>query len=315
MTDDTWYSEGLVSGHQEVSVPFAKANGIEIAYDEFGGRDAPAILLIMGLGVQLTGWHEPFCQRLANGGFRVLRYDNRDIGLSTKFPEGGEPNMAELFQRAMRGEPIEAPYTLVDMANDGVGLLDALGIARAHIVGVSMGGMIAQIIAADHPDRALGLVSIMSSSGRPGLPPGKPEAFMALMMPPANGARETVIQQIMQSRRIIGSPGFPEDEAILRQQVEASYDRCYYPQGMARQTAAILKSGSRVERLERIRVPSLVIHGLDDPLVPVEAGKDTAATIPGAQLQLVPGMGHGLESGLETRIADAIIAFCSPVKG
>jgi pimeloyl-ACP methyl ester carboxylesterase len=305
----------LVSAHREVSVPFAKANGIEIAYDEFGGREAPAILLIMGLGVQLTGWREPFCERLANGGFRVLRYDNRDTGLSTKFPEGGEPNMAELFQRAMQGQPVEAPYTLVDMANDGVGLLDAVGIARAHIVGASMGGMIAQIIAADHPDRTLGLVSIMSTSGRPGLPPGKPEAFMALMTPPANSARQAVIEQIMHSRRVIGSPGFPEDEAILRRQVEASYDRCYYPQGIARQTAAILESGSRVERLERIRAPSLVIHGVDDPLVPVAGGEDTAATIPGAELQVVPGMGHGLESGLETRIADAIIAFCSRVKG
>ncbi len=296
-------------------MPFAKANGIEIAYDEFGGRDAPAILLIMGLGMQLTGWREPFCERLANAGFRVLRYDNRDTGLSTKFPEGGEPNMAELFQRAMRGEPVEAPYTLADMGNDGVGLLDAVGIARAHIVGVSMGGMIAQIIAADHPDRTLSVVSIMSTSGRPSLPPGKPEAFMALMTAPANSTRQTVIEQIMHSRRVIGSPGFPEEEAILRQQVEASYDRCYYPQGIARQTAAILNSGSRVERLERIRVPSLVIHGVDDPLIPVEAGKDTAATIPGAELQLVPGMGHGLESGLETRIADAIIAFCSRVTG
>ena len=295
-------------------MPLAKANGIELAYEESGGRGAPAILLIMGLGVQLTGWREPFCERLAQAGFRVLRYDNRDTGLSTKFPEGGEPNIAELFQRAMRGEPVEAPYTLVDMANDGVGLLDALGIARAFIVGVSMGGMIAQIIAADHPERTSGLVSIMSTSGRPGLPPGKPEALMALMNPPADSARETVIEQIIHSRRVIGSPGFPEDEAILRQQVEESYERCYYPEGMARQTAAILKSGSRVERLERIGVPSLVIHGVDDPLLPVEAGKDTAATIPGAELELIPGMGHGLESGLETRIADAIIGFCSRVK-
>jgi pimeloyl-ACP methyl ester carboxylesterase len=314
MTNDAWYSERLICGHEEVSVPFAKANGIEITYEEFGDLKAPAILLIMGLGVQLTGWRQPFCERLASAGFRVLRYDNRDTGLSTKFPEGGEPNIAELFQRAMRGEAIEAPYTLVDMAHDGVGLLDALGIARAHIVGASMGGMIAQIIAADHPDRALGLVSIMSTSGRPGLPPGKPEALMALMTPPADSARETAIEQIVHSRRVIGSPGFPEDAAILRQQVEASYDRCYYPQGMARQTAAILKSGSRVAWLERMRVPSLVIHGVDDPLVPAEGGKDTAATIPGAELQLVPGMGHGLESALETRIADAIIEFCSRAK-
>jgi pimeloyl-ACP methyl ester carboxylesterase len=291
-------------------VPIATANGIQIAYDEFGDRAAPVILLIMGLGVQLTGWRESFCQRLANAGFRVLRYDNRDVGLSTKFDQAGVPNMAENFQRALRGEAINAPYTLVDMGVDAVGLLDALGIKKAHVVGASMGGMIAQIVAANHPNRVSSLVSIMSSSGRPGLPPGKPEAMIALMAPPPATDRENVIAHTMKGRRIIGSPGYPEEEAILRRQVEASFDRSYYPQGMARQFAAILQNGSRVPLLETIRVPSLVIHGMDDPLVPVEAGKDTAATIPGCELRLIPGMGHGLESPLEPIITDAVVAHC-----
>lgn len=295
-------------------MPIAKANGIDVAYDEFGDRAAPAILLIMGLGVQLTGWRESFCRRLADAGFRVIRYDNRDVGKSTYFDQAGTPNMAEMMQKAMRGQPVDAPYSLDDMAADGVGLLDALGIKKAHIVGVSMGGMIAQIVAGKHAAKTASLISIMSSSGRPGLPPGKPEAIMALMTPPPATDRASVVAHNIKSRRVIGSPGYPEDEAILREQVEASYDRAYHPQGMARQFAAIVKSGSRVALLETIHAPSLVIHGIDDPLVPVEAGKDTAATIPGCELQLVPGMGHGIESGLEPIITGAIIAHCKKVR-
>jgi len=291
-------------------VPIVKANGIDIAYDEFGDRAAPAILLIMGLGVQLTGWRETFCRRLADGGFRVVRFDNRDVGLSTKFDQAGTPDMAANFQKAVRGEPLDAAYTLADMGDDAVGLLDALGIAKAHIVGVSMGGMIAQMVAGQHAGRVLSLISIMSSSGRPGLPPGKPEAMMALMAPAAGTDRDSVVAQTMKARRIIGSPGYAEEEALLRGQAEAAYDRSYHPQGMARQFMAILDNGSRVALLEQIRTPSLVIHGIDDPLVPVEAGKDTAATIPGCELILIPGMGHGLESGLEPIVADAILAHC-----
>jgi pimeloyl-ACP methyl ester carboxylesterase len=296
--------------YEEASVPIAKANGLEIAYDEFGARAAPVILLIMGLGVQLTGWRDSFCQQLADAGFRVLRYDNRDVGHSTKFDHAAVPSIAENIQRVQRGQPVEAPYTLVDMAEDAVGLLDALGIAKTHVVGVSMGGMIAQIVAANHPDRVSSLISIMSSSGRPGLPPGKPEAMMALMAPSPATDRESVVAHTMKARRVIGSPGYAEDEAILRQQVEASFDRSYYPKGMARQFAAILQNGSRIALLKTISVPSLVIHGSDDPLIPMEAGRDTAATIPGAELRLVPGMGHGLESRLEPIITDAIVTHC-----
>ncbi len=294
-------------------MPSVKANGIDIAYDEFGDRAAPVILLIMGLGVQLTGWRESFCRRLAAGGFRVVRYDNRDVGHSTKFEGAGVPSMGETMQKAMRGQPIDAPYILTDMANDAAGLLDALGVKKAHVVGASMGGMIAQDFAADNPNRTASLVSIMSSSGRPGLPPAKPEAMMALTVPPPATDRESVIAHTMKARRTIGSPGYPEDEAVLRQQVADSYDRSYYPQGMARQFAAIVADGSRVERLGKIRAPSLVIHGADDPLVPVEAGKDTVAGIAGAELLVVPGMGHGIESGVEPIVADAIVAFCRKV--
>jgi pimeloyl-ACP methyl ester carboxylesterase len=291
-------------------VPIAKANGIEIAYDEFGDRAAPVILLIMGLGAQLTRWTENFCGRLAGGGFRVVRYDNRDIGLSTKFEAAGVPNVGEAFQRAMKGEPVDAPYTLEDMANDGAGLLDALGVARAHIVGASMGGMIAQVFAANHPDRTRSLVSIMSTSGRPGLPPGTPAAMGALLSTPPAQDKDSIVAHNVKNRNIVGSQKFPEDEAKLRRDVAADYDRSYYPQGVARQLMAVLKNGSRVALLEKIRVPSLVIHGADDPLVPVEGGKDTAATIRGAELLIVPGMGHAIEPALVPTVADAIIAFC-----
>jgi pimeloyl-ACP methyl ester carboxylesterase len=294
----------------EVAVPIAKANGIDIAYEEFGARGAPAILLIMGLGAQLTRWSETFCQRLADGGFRVIRYDNRDVGLSTKFEAAGIPNVGALFQRAMHGQPVDAPYTLEDMARDGVGLLDTLGIAKAHIVGASMGGMIAQIFAATWPERTLSLVSIMSTSGRPGLPPATPAAMGALLATPPAQDRDTVIAHALKNRAIVGSQKFPEDEAVLRPAIAADYDRGYYPQGSARQIAAVLKSGSRVALLEKIRVPSLAIHGADDPLVPVEGGKDTAATIPGAALLIVPGMGHAIETALIPTVTDAIIAFC-----
>ncbi|HUN52021.1 MAG TPA: alpha/beta hydrolase [Candidatus Sulfotelmatobacter sp.] len=286
------------------------ANGISIEYEEIGDKSAPAILLVMGLGAQLTRWSDTFCQALADGGFRTIRFDNRDCGLSSKFEAAGVPNMAEMFQKATKGETIAAPYRLEDMALDAVGLMDRLGLAKAHIVGASMGGMIAQVMAARHPNRTASLVSIMSSSGRRGLPPGKPEAMQAIMTRPESGEREALIQNSMRASRIIGSPGYPEDEAVLRRQAERNVDRSYYPQGVSRQFAAVLASGSRVDLLKTITAPSLVIHGNDDPLVPVEAGRDTAAHIPGAELMLVPGMGHAIESKLVPIVAPAILAHC-----
>ena len=288
-----------------------QANGIAIEYEEIGDRTAPAMLLVMGLGAQLTFWPDEFCQGLADAGFRVIRYDNRDVGLSQKFAEAGVPDFGATMAKAMAGEHVPAPYLLEDMAADAVGLLDTLGIDKAHVVGASMGGMISQIIAAEYPRRSASLVSIMSTSGRRDLPPGKPEALQALMSRPDNpNDREALIRHSMRVSRIIGSPGFPPDETDQYQRIARNIDRAYYPEGMARQFAAILASGSRVELLKTIRVPTLVVHGADDPLVPVEGGKDTAAHVPGAELKIVPGMGHGLEPGVVPILVQSIADYC-----
>jgi pimeloyl-ACP methyl ester carboxylesterase len=286
------------------------ANGITIEYEETGDKRAPAILLVHGLGAQLTRWSDNFCNKLAGGGFRVIRYDNRDIGLSTKFEAAGVPNMMANMQKATKGEPIETAYRLDDMAKDAIGLLDVLKVGKAHVVGVSMGGMIAQILAGAHAGRVLSLISIMSSSGRRGLPPGKPEAMQAIMARPESDEREARIQTSIKAQRVIGSPGYPEDETVLRNMAARNIDRSYYPQGVSRQFAAILATGSRVDLLQTIRVPSLVIHGTDDPLVPVEAGKDTANSIPGCEIKLIEGMGHALETPLVPVVTDAIVAHC-----
>jgi pimeloyl-ACP methyl ester carboxylesterase len=293
-------------------MPFVKANGIDIAYEEFGEARAPAILLIMGLGTQLVAWPEPFCKGLADRGFRVIRYDNRDVGLSTKIEGGPPPDLGAAFANLMSGKPVAAPYKLSDMAQDAVGLLDGLGIAKAHIAGVSMGGMISQLVAADFPQRTRSLVSIMSTSGDPSVPQGKPEAMAVLMAPrPDPKDREAVIKHMMNTLRVIGSPGYRVEDAELRKYVELSIDRSYYAAGLARQLVAILASGSRVEALKRIGVPTLVIHGGDDPLVPVEGGRHTAAQIRGAKLEIIPGMGHDLPTPLLPRLVELIAAHCT----
>lgn len=280
-------------------MPRVQANGIEIEYESFGRESDPVVLLIMGLGGQLTIWPEAFCEGLAGRGFRVIRYDNRDAGKSTHLVEAGVPDIPGLMGRAIRGEPVVTPYALTDMAQDAVGLLDALGVDRAHIVGASMGGMIAQLVAAHHPDRTLSLTSIMSSSGRRDLPPARPEAMEALMAPPPGEGREDRIVASMRAWRVIGSPGHPATDAELRADAERDIDRVpYEPTGTTRQMAAILAAPPRNDILGSITAPSLVIHGADDPLVPVEAGRDTAAAIPGAALIVVPGMGHDITVSL-----------------
>jgi pimeloyl-ACP methyl ester carboxylesterase len=291
-------------------MPIVQATGMNIAYVENGDRAAPVILLIMGLGMQLTAWPDAFCEGLADRGFRVVRFDNRDVGLSTKLRSVGTMAVAAAFARALAGLPVKAPYLLADMARDTIGLMDALGIAQAHIVGASMGGMIAQIIAAEHAERALSLTSIMSSSGNPDLPRGDVRLLEALFWPRLVFNRERAIRRAMDFYRLIGSPGFPTSEEQLRAKVERSVDRCYYPAGMAHHLLAILASGSRVEMLGRIRAPTLVLHGADDPLMPVEAGKDTAAHIPGARLRIISGMGHDLAPGLAPILIDAIAEHC-----
>ena len=286
-------------------MPKANANNIQIEYDTFGKSSSPALLLIMGLGGQMIFWDEEFCKQLAGSGFFVIRYDNRDIGLSTKFEAKGVPDVMAAITASMQGKPISAPYSLDDMANDAAGLLDALSIKKAHICGASMGGMIAQTFAYKHPSRILTLTSIMSSTGNPQLPPGKPEA-MAALTTPAPRDRDEYIEQGIKTWKIIGSPGFPFDEKRIRKLSAEAFDRSFYPQGMARQLVAILAHGNRKSRLSSINVPTLVIHGDSDPLVPVEAGKDTADAIKGAKLLIIKGMGHDFARGTWPEIIGAI---------
>ena len=284
-----------------------EANGIEIDAEEFGAETGIPLLLIRGLGTQRTAWPAEFLAALVDRGHRVITFDNRDVGLSTKFHEANPPDIAEAFARAARGEAVDAPYSLDEMALDAVGLLDALELETAHVAGISMGGMIAQVMAARHGERLRSLTSIMSSSGAPGLPGPTPEAAAALLSRPENpNDRESVIQHGVWVLKVIMSPGYPSGDAYLRSVAETAYDRCYCPEGINRQMLAVLAGAGRAELLKTIRVPTLVIHGVDDPLIPVEAGIDTAKRIPGAELRLVPGMGHDVAPGLIPTLAEAI---------
>jgi pimeloyl-ACP methyl ester carboxylesterase len=291
----------------------AKANGIEIEYETAGRKDDPTLLLIHGLGAQLTLWPDELFEGLARRGLHVVRFDNRDIGLSSDFSAAGVPNMMEAFAQAMRGEQVAAPYMLSDMAADAMGLLDALGIDRAHIVGASMGGMIAQIVAATHTVRTKSLVTIYSTTGRPGLPPARPEAFAALTALPEGPSREQRVAHGIKLRRAIGSPGIPIPEARLRADVERNVDRRWFPEGAARQMTAIMASGDRVELCKTIKAPTLVLHGEDDPLVPVDGGRDIAALVPGARLHTIPGWGHDFPPQLVPELVDRIATFCKSV--
>jgi len=287
-----------------------KANGIEIEYETFGKKGDPALLLIMGLGAQLTLWPESLCEGFAAHGFHVVRYDNRDVGLSTDFDKWGVPNIMEAFMKLMKGEKVATPYLLDDLANDAIGLLDALDIDRAHMVGASMGGMIAQILAAKFPQRTRSLVSIMSTSGRRGLPMGKPEAVAMLSAQPEGPAREQLITHAIKLRTVIGSPGFPSDSAELRALVERNIDRRYYPAGAARQYLAVMASGDRVDLLKTVKVPTLVLHGDDDPLLPVDGGRDVASLVPGARIETFPGWGHDVPKQMVPKLVESISKFC-----
>jgi len=291
-------------------MPQVRANDIDIAYESFGRDGDPAVLLIMGFSGQLTLWPVSFCEGLAALGYRVIRFDNRDVGLSTHLSHLGAPDIAGLMATLMSGGKAVAPYSLDDMAADAAALLDALGIASAHIVGASMGGMIAQLFAINHPEKTKTLVSIMSTTGRRDLPPAKPEAMAALMTPPASTSREDRIAAAINTWRTIGSPGYPATDAELRAGAERDIDRAAYdPAGVARQMAAIVAADPRNERLAGVRVPTLVIHGVDDPLVPAEGGKDTAASVPGAELALIPGMGHDFTEALAPVYLERIGGF------
>jgi len=295
-------------------MPNVSANGIQIEYDTFGDSLNSPLLLIMGLGSQMTRWDEDFCGLLVKQGFYVIRFDNRDVGLSSKLEEAGVPKVLKAMAAAARGEKVEAPYKIKDMADDAIGLLDALGIDKAHVCGASMGGMIAQTMAVKHPSRVISLISIMSSTGNPELPPGKPEA-MKVLVTPAPTQREPYIEYTAALRRTIGSPGFAFDEKRERERAALDYDRCFHPQGVARQLMAIVTRENLKPALASVTVPTLVIHGAADPLVPMEAGKDTAQAVPGSELMIIEGMGHDLPPEVWPRVVDAIAKHAKKAEG
>ena len=282
----------------------AGPSGIDVAYERFGDLEAPPVLLVMGLGTQMLGWHQEFCAQLVGRGLQVIRFDNRDVGLSTHFSAAPAPDV----MAALSGDPSSASYTLSDMAADSVGLLDALSLDSAHLVGASMGGMIAQTIAIEHPNRIRSLTSIMSTTGNSAVGQASQQAIGALLSPPALDRQEAV-DRTVSIFRIIGSPGFDLDEAELREQAGLSYDRADDPLGVARQLLAIIASGDRTERLRSISVPTLVIHGAGDPLVDVSGGRATAAAVPGAELDVIEGMGHDLPRALWPEITERIAAL------
>ena len=286
-----------------------RANGVTIAYESYGPIDREAIILIGGTAMQLIDWDPEFCKDLVRHGYRVIVFDNRDIGLSTKYDAAGEPDFAAVVNAATTGKPSPLPYTLYDMAADAVGLMDALHIKKAHLAGASMGGIIAQIVATKYPDRTLSLTSMMAPDGKPGLPVvANPARLAAVPKPAPNEDRSAYIERRIKTMQALESPANPTHETELRKMVTREADRSFCPVCDDRQGAASLFTTleDRREQLKNIRVPVLVIHGADDPLVPVDASKDVAAIIPGATLKILPRMGHDLPRPLMKTIADAI---------
>jgi pimeloyl-ACP methyl ester carboxylesterase len=292
-----------VSAHQPPQI--AHTNGIELCYEVFGEPTAEPMLLIMGLGAQMIHWEDNFCRQLASRGFRVIRFDNRDIGKSTKLTGGKRLSALELLKLRFLKIPVDAPYNLYDMALDVIGLMDVLGFKSAHLVGASMGGMIAQEMAISFPERVRSLTSIMSTTGNPKIPPPTREAAAVLMAPPP-ASKEEYFARHAQTWKILRAGSFPEDEALDRARAERNFERGLNPAGVGRQLRAILASGSRKKRLASVKAPTLVIHGTVDPLVRPEGGKDTAASIPGARLLMIEGMGHALPISMWPQIIDAI---------
>ncbi|WP_315719141.1 MULTISPECIES: alpha/beta hydrolase [unclassified Bradyrhizobium] len=270
-----------------------RANGIDICYEIFGDPGAPPLLLIMGLGAQMIIWDDEFCEQLAARGFRVIRFDNRDIGQSSKLHGGRRLSPFELLKLRFFHIPVSAPYKILDMANDTVGLMDALDIKSAHLVGASMGGMIAQEIAISFPHRVRSLTSIMSTTGNPRLPPPTREVAMLLMAPPPK-TRDEYIKRFQKTWKALRAGSFPEDEARDAALAERCFARGLNPAGVGRQLRAILASGSRKPRLHLVTAPTLVIHGKRDPLVHHAAGTDTAESIPNAKLVMIERMGHAI---------------------
>jgi pimeloyl-ACP methyl ester carboxylesterase len=290
-------------------MPYANANGLRLYYETHGPDDAEPILLIMGLGAQMSRWSPDLIGRLVAAGHRVIAYDNRDVGLSEKLDAAGAPNIHAVALALRDGTKPDVAYTLEDMAADGAALLEALGVERAHIVGASMGGMIAQLVAADFPQKTLSLTSIMSTTGNPDLPRATPEALARLNTPAPDPTKdlEGFLASAVEGARVMGSK-YPPDAAQVRAQALADYQRCYYPVGFQRQYAGVLASPDRRAKLRTITAPTVVIHGEDDPLVPLAGGRDTADNIPGAELIVVPGVGHEMPAPVLGVFIDGILA-------
>jgi pimeloyl-ACP methyl ester carboxylesterase len=278
------------------------ANGIELDYECFGATGDPCMLLVMGLSAQKIMWDEAFCQQLADVGFFVVRFDNRDVGLSSKIRGGPSPDLAAAFA----GDFSSGSYQLEDMADDAAGLLHGLGVDAAHVVGASMGGMIAQTLAIRHPEKVRSLCSIMSTTGDRSVGQPRPEAMGALLAPPPQN-REEAMERAVTVNRVIGSPSYPADEAAVKERARRAWDRDHDPEGVARQLLAIMAQADRTRPLRDLRVPTLVVHGEADPLVDVTGGRATAAAIPGARLVVIPGMGHDLPVELWPQIVSAIV--------
>jgi pimeloyl-ACP methyl ester carboxylesterase len=286
-----------------------RSNGIELEVEVRGDESARPLLLIMGLGCQMIHWDEGFCDLLAARGHRVIRFDNRDTGRSTWLEEAGVPDLSRALERE-----VDAPYRIEDMADDAAGLLEVLGLGSAHVVGASMGGMIAQSLAIRHRDRVRTLTSIMSATGRSDLPMGRPEAMARLLMPAPTG-RQAYVEHTLETARILCGSRYPVDEERHRARTGRAWDRGFNPAGSARQVAAIAASEPRHEALSRLDLPALVIHGDEDPLVHPECGAETSQAIPGSELLMVEGMGHDLPEGVWTTLADAITALTAREDG
>jgi len=285
------------------------ANGIQIEVEDSGGTDRPTVLLIMGLGMQLIGWPDDFVRALVDAGYRVVRHDNRDIGLSQGFDNAPQRNLIWQSVRQRIGLQVRSAYTLQDMANDALGVLEALGIPHAHIVGASMGGMIAQRLAASAPQRAASLVSIMSSSGAPKLPGPRPDVAAALIRRPTDNSEAALVAYGLNFARLIASPAYPQDDETTAQRLTRAMRRAYRPAGVVRQILAIGADTGRAAVLPQIASPSLVLHGEADPLVPIACGRDTAERVPGARFVAIPGMGHDLPPQVCEILLQNIIPF------
>ncbi len=287
-----------------------RVGDIELAYETFGSAQDPPLLLVMGLATQMIGWPDELCRMLADRGLYVIRFDNRDVGLSTHLDSAGAPDVLAV----MGGDRSGVPYGLADMADDAAGLLDALGLDAAHVVGASMGGMIAQLMVLRHPRRVRSLTSIMSTTGDPAVGTPAEAAIGVLLAPPATD-RESAVQRAVDAFRVVGSPGFEFDEAGVRERAGLAFDRAHDPAGVARQMAAVLTTPDRTADLAGVAVPTLVVHGAQDPLVGVSGGRATAAAVPGAELLVVEGMGHDLPRAVLPELADRIGALAARADG